>query len=35
MKHPAQVSDGHFIAPEAPGAGMEPTPEALAKINRL
>lgn len=34
MLHPAQIRDGHFVAPEAPGAGMEPTPEALARINR-
>lgn len=34
MLHPAQVRDGHFVAPEIPGAGTEPTPEALAQINR-
>ena len=35
MKHPAQIRDGRFVAPEAPGAGIEPTPEALQRINRL
>jgi L-alanine-DL-glutamate epimerase-like enolase superfamily enzyme len=35
MKHPAQIRDGHFVAPDTPGAGMEPTAEALQKINRL
>lgn len=35
MLHPAQVRDGHFVAPEVPGAGMEPTAEALARINRV
>lgn len=33
MQHPATVKDGAFIAPEAPGAGTEPTKEALEKIN--
>jgi L-alanine-DL-glutamate epimerase-like enolase superfamily enzyme len=33
MLHPAQIRDGHFVAPEAPGAGMEPSPAALAQIN--
>lgn len=35
MRHPAQIQDGHFVAPEAPGAGMEPTVEALERINRV
>lgn len=35
MKHPARVEDGHFVAPDAPGAGTEPTEEALSTINRI
>ncbi len=32
MKHPAQIAAGHFVAPETPGAGMEPSAKALATI---
>jgi len=35
MLHPAKIEAGHFVAPEAPGAGMEPSPSALATINRV
>ncbi|MEO0796803.1 MAG: mandelate racemase/muconate lactonizing enzyme family protein [Verrucomicrobiota bacterium] len=35
MKHPADVQDGYFINSEAIGAGMEPTQEALQKINKI
>jgi L-alanine-DL-glutamate epimerase-like enolase superfamily enzyme len=35
MRHPSQVMDGHFVAPGYAGAGMEPTPHALATINKL
>lgn len=35
MKHPAQVKDGFYVAPEVAGAGMEPTAEALATINKI
>ncbi|MGC6423417.1 MAG: mandelate racemase/muconate lactonizing enzyme family protein [Lentimonas sp.] len=33
MKHPAEVKDGFFVNPQTTGAGMEPTEEALEKIN--
>ncbi|MEZ5277902.1 MAG: mandelate racemase/muconate lactonizing enzyme family protein [Opitutaceae bacterium] len=32
MKHPAQVRDGHYLPPEAPGAGSEPSEEAFREI---
>lgn len=35
MKHPAIVQDGYFEPSQVPGAGMEPTDEALTKINRI
>ncbi|AWB65580.1 mandelate racemase/muconate lactonizing enzyme family protein [Saccharobesus litoralis] len=35
MKHPAQVKDGYYVASQAAGAGMEPTAEALATINKI
>jgi L-alanine-DL-glutamate epimerase-like enolase superfamily enzyme len=35
MKHPARVEGGFYVAPEAPGAGMEPNETALKQINRL
>ncbi|TWT82548.1 L-fuconate dehydratase [Planctomycetes bacterium CA13] len=35
MLHPAIVEDGYYVAPETPGAGMEPTAEAIAKINQI
>jgi len=35
MKDPAKVVDGYFVPPQAPGAGMEPTPEALSSINQI
>lgn len=35
MKHPAQVKDGYYLAPQAAGAGMEPTEHALATINKI
>ena len=35
MKHPAQVQDGFFVAPSAPGASTEPTDEAISEINQL
>jgi len=34
MEHPAQVIDGYYVAPDAPGAGTAPTRRALAEINR-
>ncbi|MBK1878979.1 mandelate racemase/muconate lactonizing enzyme family protein [Pelagicoccus mobilis] len=35
MKDPAQVKDGFFFNSEVPGAGMEPTEEALKTINKI
>lgn len=35
MKHPAQVEGGFYVAPEVPGAGTEPTEQALTTINRI
>lgn len=35
MLHPAEIKDGFYVAPDYAGAGMEPTPHALATINRL
>ncbi len=35
MEHPAEIVDGHYIAPEAPGAGMTPNDKALQSINRI
>ncbi len=35
MEHPAIIQDGHYVAPEAPGAGMTPSGKALREINRI
>ncbi|MSU60190.1 MAG: mandelate racemase/muconate lactonizing enzyme family protein, partial [Pedosphaera sp.] len=35
MKHPARVEAGYYMAPEVPGAGMEPNEAALKQINRI
>lgn len=35
MEHPAQVKDGYFVAPQAPGAGMQPSEYALNTINKI
>lgn len=35
MEHPVVIKDGYYVAPEAPGAGMTPTRDALAKINKV
>ncbi|TWU37376.1 mandelate racemase/muconate lactonizing enzyme family protein [Novipirellula artificiosorum] len=35
MKYPAQVECGQFLTPEDPGAGTEPTAEALDTINKV
>lgn len=35
MRHPARVENGVYLAPEVPGAGMEPNKAALAQINRI
>jgi len=35
MRHPDEVRDGNNVAPQAPGAGTEPTREALESINRI
>jgi L-alanine-DL-glutamate epimerase-like enolase superfamily enzyme len=35
MEHPAEIIDGHYKAPEAPGAGMTPSIKALQSINRI
>lgn len=35
MEHPATIQDGYYVAPEAPGAGMTPTRDALANINKV
>ena len=35
MKHPAQIEAGYYLAPQEPGAGMEPSPHALAAIRKL
>ena len=31
--NPARIRDGHFVAPETPGAGMGPSADTLSKIN--
>jgi hypothetical protein len=31
--NPARIRDGHFVAPETLGAGMEPSADTLSKIN--
>lgn len=35
METPAKIENGWYVAPDAPGAGMTPTKDALARINRL
>jgi L-alanine-DL-glutamate epimerase-like enolase superfamily enzyme len=35
MEDPAKIEAGHYIAPEAPGAGMTPSRKALETINRI
>lgn len=35
MKHPAQIKDGYFIAPQEPGAATEPTLQTFSQINVL
>jgi len=35
MKHPARVEEGFYIPPQEPGAGMEPSLEALKTINKI
>lgn len=35
MKNPAQVKDGFYVTPQAAGAGMEPSQEALTTINKI
>jgi L-alanine-DL-glutamate epimerase-like enolase superfamily enzyme len=35
MQHPAHIEAGHYIAPDAPGAGTTPTHAALETINKL
>jgi L-alanine-DL-glutamate epimerase-like enolase superfamily enzyme len=35
MEEPAKIEAGHYIAPEAPGAGMTPSRNALDTINRI
>jgi L-alanine-DL-glutamate epimerase-like enolase superfamily enzyme len=35
MEHPARIENGHYIAPQVAGAGMTPTADALARINKL
>jgi L-alanine-DL-glutamate epimerase-like enolase superfamily enzyme len=34
MEEPAKIVAGHYIAPEAPGAGMTPNEKALRTINK-
>jgi L-alanine-DL-glutamate epimerase-like enolase superfamily enzyme len=35
MEEPARISDGRYLAPQAPGAGMTPSRRALAEINKI
>lgn len=35
MEHPAEIKNGYYVAPTAPGAGMTPTRDALKRINRI
>lgn len=35
MEYPVTIENGHYLAPEAPGAGTTPTTRALTNINRV
>jgi L-alanine-DL-glutamate epimerase-like enolase superfamily enzyme len=35
MEEPARIEGGHYLAPQAPGAGMTPSRKALETINRI
>ena len=35
MQFPAKIESGFYVAPQEPGAGMTPTREALATINKI
>ncbi len=35
MQHPAEIRDGFYVTPDAPGAGMQPNAKALTKINKI
>ena len=35
MQHPAEIKDGFYMTPDAPGAGMQPNAEALTDINKI
>ncbi|MCG8525261.1 MAG: mandelate racemase/muconate lactonizing enzyme family protein [Opitutales bacterium] len=35
MKYPVKIEDGYYQVPDAPGAGSEPSEEALTRMNKI